>query len=224
MDFGPMGRFFAPRTVVLGAFAVILAGVSACTGVNNAPGTPTSYSDPGTAPPPPQGLGIQSNDIVSMTDQMMRDMLTEPRLAAQAKPPRVILDAEYFHNESRDGRVNTNTITDRLRVSLSRASRGRMVFVGRHYAGMVESERQVKRDRVTDTGTQGLAAKPMGADFRLGGRITALAERGARYTQIVFEMVDLETSEIVWSGMYEFNKTSFNANTAGEIDVAPEKK
>ena len=29
-----------------------------------------------------------------------------------------------------------------------------------------------------------------------------------RYSQIIFEMVDLETSEIVWSGIYEFGKAA----------------
>ncbi|MFN3076848.1 MAG: penicillin-binding protein activator LpoB [Alphaproteobacteria bacterium] len=191
---------------------IALGGLPACTGVNNAAGTPTSYSDPGTAGPV-QGIGIESQDIVSMTDQMMRDMLSEPRLAAQKRPPNIIIDGEYFKNAS-SSRINKNVITDRLRVSLNRAARGRMVFVGRHYADMVESERKVKRDGVTDTGTQGMAAGTKGGDYRLGGRISSIDSMDpktatkSRYTLIVFEMVDLETSEIVWSGQYEFSKSN----------------
>lgn len=217
------------RTVYAVIVMMLAASLGACTGVNNASGTATTYSDPGTAPPPPQGLGIQSQDIVSMTDEMMRDMLAEPRISRQTKAPRVIVDSEFFYDETREGagghaRLNKNTITDRLRVSLGRAAHGRMVFVGRHHAGMVEQERKLKSEKVTDQGTRGRTEATLGADFRLGGRITSLEGRAARYTQIVFEMIDLETSEVVWSGMYEFNKTAFNANTAGDIDVDDVRK
>ncbi|MBY0432459.1 MAG: penicillin-binding protein activator LpoB [Rhodospirillales bacterium] len=180
--------------------------------VINASGTPTTYVDHST-PGPVRGVGIESQDIVSMTDQMMRDMLTDPRLAAQAVPPRVILDAEYFRNES-SMRINPNTITDRLRVSLNRAAAGRMQFVGRHYAGMVQNERNLKRDGITDKGSLPLAKAQKGADYRLGGRISSVDARDVRsgmvqrYNQITFEMVDLETSEIIWSGIYEFAKAA----------------
>ncbi|MBF0560760.1 MAG: penicillin-binding protein activator LpoB [Alphaproteobacteria bacterium] len=180
--------------------------------VNNAPGTPTTYNDPGT-PGPVQGIGIESQDIVSMTDRMMRDMLAEPRLAAQKRPPKIIIDSEYFINESAD-RIDKNMITDRLRVDLNRVAQGRMVFVGRHYAGMVEHERDLKRKSVVDQGTTAPTPAQMGGDYRLGGRITTLDARNvhagaaSRYNQIVFEMVDLESGEIVWSGIYEFTKSS----------------
>jgi len=52
-----------------------------------------------------------------------------------------------------------------------------------------------------------------GADYRLTGRINTLdrvepstGER-ARYTQIVFEMIDLQKGYLVWSGIYEFQKS-----------------
>lgn len=190
--------------------AIAAASLAACQTVDNTAGKPTAYGDPSSAPLA-SGIGIESQDIVAVTDQMMRDMLTTPRLAAQKKAPRVIIDSEYFENES-TSRINKNAITDRLRVGLNRAGAGRMVFVGRHYAGMVERERDVKRKGVTDKGTTATADAQMGGDYRLGGRITSLDTRNAakgaasRYTQIVFEMVDLESGEIVWSGMYEMQK------------------
>lgn len=149
-----------------------------------------------------------------MTDRMLRDMLSTPSLAGRPTPPRVIVDSEYFTNESSQ-RLNKNIITDRLRVGLNRASSGRMVFVGREYASMVAQERDLKRTGVTDIGTTGLTKAAAGADFRLGGRIVSLdsiARSGSglqqRYNQIVFEMVDLETGVIVWSGQYEFQRAS----------------
>ena len=195
------------------AFIVIpIIGLSACQSVQNTAGTPSTYLDPGS-PGPVRGVGIESQDIVSMTDQMMRDMLAQPKLANAAAPPSVIIDAEYLTNES-SSRINKNTITDRLRVNLNRAAQGRMQFVGRQYANMVQQERNLKRAGVVDNATLPPAKAQKGGDYRLGGRISSLDARDPRtgmiqqYNQIVFEMVDLESGEIVWSGIYEISKAA----------------
>jgi len=163
---------------------------------------------------PVSGVGIESQDIISMTDRMVRDMLSNPQLAARTVAPRVIVDDQYFTNESAQ-RLNKRMITDRLRVNLNRASNGRMVFVGREYAAMVAQERELKRDGVTDVGTTGLTRAQAGADFRLTGRIAsedAAAQDGSgrvqRFNQITFEMVDLETGVIVWSNLYDFSRVA----------------
>jgi len=143
----------------------------------------------------------------------MLSMPTLVRANEQGRAPRVIVDAQHFANDSTQP-INRNLITDRLRVSLNRAAAGRMTFVGRQYAGAVEEERRIKRDGVTDMGTRGLTRAALGADFRLGGRIATLDQRSGRsgllqrYTQITFEMFDLESGEIVWSGMYEFARAA----------------
>jgi PBP1b-binding outer membrane lipoprotein LpoB len=204
-----MRRIPANFMAFLSLSTVLLAG---CQTVNNSAGTPTTYQDPATAGAI-KGVGIESQDIISMTDQMMRDMLSEPRIANASQTPNIIIDAEYFYNES-SSRLNKNSITDRLRVSLNRAAQGRMQFVGRHYADMVQKERNIKQAGVVDRGTLPSARAQKGGDYRLGGRITSLDARDprtgmmSRYNQIVFEMVDLETAEIVWSGIYEFAKTA----------------
>jgi PBP1b-binding outer membrane lipoprotein LpoB len=184
--------------------------------VNNSPGRPTVYEDVGS-PGRVAGIGIESQDIVSMTDKMVRDMLATPVLADRKVSPRVIIDSEYFRNEG-SSRINKNMITDRLRVELNRAAQGRMIFAGRHYSDMVNSERSLKREggstASVDTGTIGLTKATLGGDFRLGGRITTLDAvnsyngMSSRTHQIIYEMVDLETGQIVWSGIYDFKKTA----------------
>lgn len=77
---------------------------------------------------------------------------------------------------------------------------------------MVGKERELKRDGVTDTGTVGLTRAMAGVDYRLAGRINTQDTRGKtsgmveRYTQISFELIDLESSISVWANMYEFKK------------------
>lgn len=205
------------RTYIYLAFAsaVFLAGCTTyTTRVDNAPGRPTQYADPGT-PGPMRGVGIESQDIVSMTDRMMRDILANPTLASRTPPARVIVDAEYFRNEG-SSPINKNILTDRLRVNLNRAANERMIFVGRIYVEPVEKERELKDQGVVDQGTIPQAPATMGADYRLVGRITTLDSidpstgMTSRYHHITFEMVNLETAQIVWSGAYEFKKLAQN--------------
>jgi hypothetical protein len=198
------------------ASAVLLAGLTlaACSsGVDNTAGTPTTYQDPQTRGAV-SGVGIESQDIVSMTDQMMRDMLTNPQLTADGgTPPRVIIDDAYFENRSSQ-RIDKQLVVNRLRVGLSRAANGRMVFVGRQYADAVEKERKLKRDGKVDSATTGLTEATAGADYRLVGTISSLDARdrstgtAQRYSQITFEMLDLEYGTLVWSGIYEFSKAA----------------
>ncbi len=199
------------RFVFLGLGAMMLVSGCATTVHDNAPGR-TSYNDPSQRDGV-SGVGVESQDIIAATEEMMRDMLANPVLAGRAVPPRVIIDSEYFRNES-SSVVNRNQLTDRLRIQLNRSANGRMVFVGRHYADMVERERQMKRDGVVDGGTIRTTAATAGGDYRLGGRITSLdamsrdTQKRSRYHQITFEMVDLELGTIVWSGIYEFQRTA----------------
>lgn len=181
--------------------------------------TPFSYEhgaaskslDP-TVRGPVSGIGIEAQDIISMTDEMMRDMLRNPALSARSRPPRVIIDDAYFRNESSQP-INKKLIVNKLRVNLARAAEGRMRFVGREFADAVEKERTLKRSGVTDVGTTGLTKAQSGADYRLIGTIAALdssSRKGLeqRYTQITFEMIDLENSELVWSHTYEISRVA----------------
>lgn len=204
------------RIAGLGAAVVLAAGVGlagcATDGVQNEAGTPTTYQDTGTRGAV-GGVGIESQDIVSMTDQMVRDMLVNPQLTSGGKAPRVIVDSQYFNNQSSQ-RINKDLIVNRLRVGLAQAANGRMLFVGRQYADAVEQERDLKRDGKVDSGTSGLTRAPAGADYRLVGTIASLDARDTstgtaeRYNQITFEMLDLEYGTLVWSGIYEFKKAA----------------
>lgn len=187
--------------------------LSACAAPNldNSAGRKTVYQDVASISPTTAGVGVESQDVVSMTDRMMRDILATPSIAGRATPPRIIMDSAYFSNDS-SSRINKNAITDRLRIELSRAAQGRLVFVARQYNDMVERERESKRSGQTDGGSIRTTKAMAGVDFRLVGRITSLdaASRNSgavsRYHQITFELVDMEYGTIVWSGLYEFKK------------------
>ena len=201
------------RAVVAG---VMLAGVGCrtyTTGVVNEPSDrPTRYVPVDTPTPRSGSIAIESQDIVSMTDLMVRDMLASDVLVKRDSPAVVIVDAEYFINDSSQ-RINKRLIVDRLRNELFRAAQGRIRFVARHADSMVRDEQAKRREGAVEGAVNRTLPT---ADFRLTGRFQNLAdgsEHGDRlnYVQILFEMVDMNTSELVWSGMYEFKKSSREA-------------
>ncbi len=162
---------------------------------------------------PVSGVGIEGRDIVAMSDQMMRDLLSTHQLVNRDAPPRIILDASQFENSSSQS-IDKSMITDRMRTALNRSAKGRMVFLGRNYAKRVEEERELKRSGITDEGTIEMKKNQAGVDYILGGKMTSLDSRNGktgmqqRYVHINFEMFDAENSVIVWSGDYEFARAA----------------
>ncbi|WPC72853.1 penicillin-binding protein activator LpoB [Vibrio porteresiae] len=201
------------RKWYIGAILGSALMLSACSGIDNSAGRATVYEDASGSSKMVSGVGIESQDIITVTDKMMRDMLRSPSLMQRTTPPRVIIDSEYFTNES-SSPVNKNLLTDRLRIGLNNAAAGKLIFVGRHFSDMVEKEREMKRTGVVDGGTIRKTQATAGADYRLGGRISSLDAMDtkdhavSRYTQITFELIDLEYGTIVWSNYYEFRKSA----------------
>ncbi|QFY41974.1 penicillin-binding protein activator LpoB [Candidatus Methylospira mobilis] len=189
--------------------------LAACSGgnVKNAGGVPAMEVDP-TVKGPVSGVGIEAYDIVSMTDKMLRDILATPQIAARQTPPRIIIDGSDFTNEGSQP-INKNLIINRLRVELNRSAKGKIKFIGREYDYALQRERSLKREGETDIGTTGLTKALFGVDFKLVGSIGTLDTSSfrssgmyQRYTQVTFEMLDLESGEIIWSNNYEIEKAA----------------
>ena len=125
----------------------------------------------------------------------------------------MIIDAAHFTNDSSQ-RIDRNLIADRLRVGLAHAAKGRLAFVGREHRQVVAAERDLKRSGQVDRATRAAVTRQAGADYRLVGRISTLDSRDnttgmtQRFTQIVFDMIDLETGLSIWTNLYSFTKAA----------------
>lgn len=196
------------RTYSLLALSAAVLLLSACATPDA--GKPVTYQDVNSTGVV-AGVGVESQDVTAVTDAMVKDILATSEVVKRSQAARVILDAAYFENESSQ-RINKNLLVDRLRINLQRAAQGKLQFVSRESADMVAQERDMKRQGTTDAGTLKQAKATAGADYRLIGRINSLDARSAqsgtveRYTQITFELIDLETSLSIWSNLYEFKK------------------
>lgn len=150
------------------------------------------------------GIGIESRDIDSMADQVVRELMSRPDLVGGTTPPRVVVDSEKFSNNSSQ-RIDRDMITDNLRASLNRAAAGRIRFVSRESMDIIMRERELKRSGTADVGTRGMTRAVAGLDFTLIGKMTSLDQRDSRSgmmqrrTQVVFELVDMETGELPWT-------------------------
>jgi curli biogenesis system outer membrane secretion channel CsgG len=199
------------RSLLLAMMAIALSAC-ATSAVQYSAGVPARQIDPSTAGPV-AGVGVEGRDYVSMTDQMIRDMLANRTLAGREKAPRIVIDSQYFKVGGSQA-INRDLITERLRVNLNRAAQGRMSFIDRTHLDAIQRERDLKRQGLTDTGTVGMTQAVAGSDYLLRGAISSQDSRSVstgmtqRYNQISFEMVDVESSEIVWSGLYEFARAA----------------
>jgi PBP1b-binding outer membrane lipoprotein LpoB len=167
------------------------------------------YVDPDEADP--FHLGIASKDIRAMCDKLVRSMARTPVLVNRDVAARVVLDSRGFKNDGVTP-VDMNLITDRLAAMLQKAAGGKLVFLSDEDASLIRHHRDRKREGLEDEGTTGMTPAVAGVDFRLTGRIADQAivnpKTGyrSRYHQFYFKMVDMETGQIVWSGMYDFKK------------------
>jgi len=159
------------------------------------------------------GIGIETQDIVSITDSMFRDLLQSPQIMNRDTAPRVLIDSNGIENHS-TSRIKTRQLADRLRVNLNRSAAGKLVFVSRENIKQITQERELKRQGIVDGGTLRATRATAGVDFRLFGDISSLdsvdpsTQQTSRYHQIVFEMIDMELGTVVWSELYEFKKSA----------------
>lgn len=160
-------------------------------------------------------IGIESSDLISACSEMVGKMLANPQLGGQQKPPHIIIDAKYFRLQSAS-RLNVNMLADALRAELLNAANGRLIFIARQDALVVEEEKELTQAGIIDTGTTPTSSRQLGADYRLTGNITDLTQgdsaRLERFTQFNFEVVDTKTGQLIFSDVYKFKK-------AGTINV-----
>lgn len=196
---------------LLAAAAIGLAGCAAAP--PPAPAVAVRYTDVGSQGMV-AGVGTESQDIVGVTDAMVRDLLATPLTTQFTRPPRILFDVEDFALDGSQ-RLNKALVVDRLRIHLQRASRGRFVFVSREALAATSRERDLKDKGVTDAGTLG-RQRVAGVDFVMRGRLATQDKRSTavgagagmveRYTQFSFELIEAGTDLSVWANLYEMQK------------------
>ncbi|WP_230772254.1 penicillin-binding protein activator LpoB [Sphingomonas sp. Leaf4] len=190
-------------SIIMGIIAAVALVAMPASAQRNRRGTQATELDP-TGRGAIFGVGLESRDIDMMADQVMRELMSRPDIVGTPTPPRVVIDSEKFYNDSSQ-RIDRDMLTGSLRASLSRAAAGRIRFVSRESMDIVMRERELKRTGVADGGTRGMTQGVSGVDYQLIGKMSSLDSRDTksglvqRRTQVVFELVDLETGDLPWT-------------------------
>jgi uncharacterized protein (TIGR02722 family) len=135
-----------------------------------------------------------------------KSWLTDHMAASKGKKPVVIVDD--MKNRT-DEHIDTKALTDNVQNALINSNKVRFVAADMRAKIIKEMEYQNDSKQVADDSKK-TRGKQIGADFFLTGSIAAfVASQGGLKTvtyQTVMQMVNLETSEIVWSDKYEIKK------------------
>lgn len=193
------------RSLSILSMSGLLAGC-ASTGVRNPSGvnvTQMSPAEQGFV----AGTGVESQDLVVVTDKMARSIVRIPEIAnAQGTPRVVLLPVE---NDTRFP-IKTDMFLTRIRGQLNEKAAGRVRFLARDQIAALERERALKQTGQVTSSSDPNVVEFRGADFFLTGKLQSLTTRTSKgtsdYVLYSFQLIDARTSDIVWEGQDEIKK------------------
>ena len=192
-------------TLSIAAALTLVAGC-ASSGVKNPSGVPVTRmnaDEQGFV----AGTGVESQDLVTVTDKMARSVLSIPQIVGAATPPLVILDP--VDNQTRFP-INKDIFLTRLRSELNSKCRGKVTFLARERMAALEKERNLKREGAVTASSDPHVQEFKGADYVLTGTLQGLSTRTTKgtsdYILYAFQLVDARTSAIVWEDNAEIKK------------------
>jgi PBP1b-binding outer membrane lipoprotein LpoB len=195
-----MIKLFLPLTT-----AALVAGC-ASSGVKNPSGTGVTRMNADEAGFV-GGTGIESQDLVAVTDKMARSILGIPQIANAATPPIVVLDP--VENKTRFP-INKDIFLTRIRTQLNSKSAGKVTFLARDRMATLEKERNLKREGAVTAGSDPAKQEFLGANFFLTGSLEGMSTRTkagtSDYILYAFQLIDARTSAIVWEDSAEIKK------------------
>ena len=196
--------FKSPALPVLIIGAALFSGCA--TGVKNPSGTPVTEmkaDEKGFV----QGTGVESQDLVAVSDKMARGIIATPTIANAAVPPFIVLDPVI--NETRFP-INKNIFLDRIRAQLIEKAQGKARFLARERMAVLEKERELKASGSLTSTSDPKIQEFKGADYFLTGKLSGLSSSAkggvSDYILYSLQLIDARTSEIVWEGSQEIKK------------------
>ncbi len=153
------------------------------------------------------GTGIESQDLVTVTDKMARNIVQVPQIARAQGTPRIVL--QPVENATRF-RIDTELFLARIRGLLNEKATGKAIFLARDRMAALEREREMKRAGQVTSSSDPNAVEFKGADFFLTGKLHGLSTRTSQglsdYILYSFQLIDVRTSDIIWEGQAEIKK------------------
>ena len=192
--------------VSLGLVAVAWLTGCASSGVKNPSGVPVTEmkaDERGFV----AGTGVESQDLVAVTEKMARGILAIKQITAANTPPRVALDPVL--NETRFP-INKDIFLTRIRTQLNAKAQGKVIFLARERMSALDKEREMKRAGQVTASSDPTVQEFKGADYFLTGKLQGLTTRTkagtSDYVLYSFQLIDTRTTEIIWEDSAEIKK------------------
>src|ERR1035437_481062 len=140
----PFMNLLTPNKFQTCVLAMLAAGVlagCASSGIKNPSGRPVTEMRPderGFV----AGTGVESQDLVVVTDKMARSIVAIPQIANAQGAPRIVLDP--VKNETRFP-INKEIFLTRIRSQLNSKAAGKALFLARDRMTALERERDLKK-------------------------------------------------------------------------------
>jgi hypothetical protein len=190
----------------LSASLALLAGYSTDAGVYKPAGVPATVMRPderGFV----SGTGIESQDLVAVTDKMARSVLGIPEIARAQVKPYIVL--EPVTNNTRFP-INKDIFLTRIRTQLNSRASGNVSFLDCDMIKTLERERALKQTGQVSASSDPNVVEFRGADYFLTGKLDGLTSRTSAgtsdYVLYSFRLTNARTSEIVWEDSAEIKK------------------
>jgi PBP1b-binding outer membrane lipoprotein LpoB len=198
----PMFKSLKP----LGAAALALTLVGcASSGVRNPSGVPVTEMRPderGFV----AGTGVESQDVVTISDKISRMILNTPEIAQAQGVPRIVLLP--IENNTRFA-FNKNIFLSKIQDQLTQSTT-KVRFLARERIQALEQERQLKQSGQVTSSSDPNVQEFKGADFFLTGKLEGLSTRTSQgmsdYILYTFQLIDPRTSDIIFSGSHEIKR------------------
>ncbi len=153
------------------------------------------------------GTGVESQDLVAVTDKMSRSIMGISQIANAITAPIIVLDP--VENKTRFP-INKDIFLTRIRGELNKKSMGKVTFLARDRMAALEKERNLKREGAVTATADPVKQEFKGADYFLTGSLEGLSTRTTRgtsdYILYAFQLIDARTSAIVWEDNAEIKK------------------
>jgi len=153
------------------------------------------------------GLGIESQDVVTIAEKMARGLLGSEQIANAGGKPNIVL--EPIVNKTRFP-VAKDIFLTRLRVALTSQAKNKITFLSRDRIDALEKERDLKLAGEVTGGEKIKVNQFRGADFILTGTFEGISGRdqsgASDYVRYTFQLLDPNTSDILWEGFHEIKK------------------
>ncbi len=164
-----------------------------------------SYYRPGVSSFQPGDQGLQSRDLVDMTNRLAADLLKIPEIAQN--PNKVIIVMTGIDNKTSQPWQNDQIYLARMRALLNQYARDRIAFVIQP-----QELQQLQQQELGGAGGDAFEQSSRGQvpqntrmipQYALKGVFYDLPNSATTYYLCTFQLVNLQTGEVVWEGHYE---------------------